>query len=293
MSGAQPAAEPDEPAMTPELDLASSLFHRIESFLPPDQKLLTVPPDCPAREAIRIMEENRCSRLPVLDENSGEVLGVFSYRSFARVAARNDLERWKRQKCAPGDLAVDEFLEQFQFARRGGDVDRFRFALERDGGILVGTPSEPEAILTCMDLWRHYEEAAGAFVMLREIELAVRELIRVALADEEIAAEARRCLMSGYGSEEKVPVRLSAMTFNDYILLVSHGDSWPRYESLFGGTRTRTKDKLEQVREIRNKSFHFRQDQITDEDRETLRRHRAWLLAKVKQLQSRRSAEAR
>src|SRR6266545_3207160 len=105
----------DQSSVARELDLASELFHRINRIIPPDQTVLTVPPSCFVREAIAIMRKHGYSQLPVVE--NGEVLGVFSYRSFALEAAGSTLDDWTRQKCAPGDLKVEEFLEQFEFAR--------------------------------------------------------------------------------------------------------------------------------------------------------------------------------
>src|SRR5690348_5934407 len=98
-----------------ELDLASELFHRINRIIPPDQSLLVIPPHCPVRDAVALMRKHGYSQIPVVD--SGEVLGVFSFRSFAQGAAAATLDEWTKQKLAPGDLRVDEFLEQFEFAR--------------------------------------------------------------------------------------------------------------------------------------------------------------------------------
>jgi hypothetical protein len=98
-----------------EFDLASELFHRINRIIPEDQKVLSVPPTCLVRDAVELMRKHGYSQVPVVE--SGEVLGVFSYRSFAQGAANATLDGWTKQKCAPGDLQVDEFLEQFEFAR--------------------------------------------------------------------------------------------------------------------------------------------------------------------------------
>jgi hypothetical protein len=61
------------------------------------------------------MREHGYSQVPVVER--GEVFGVFSYRSFAQQAASVTLDDWTKQKSAPGDLPVDEFLERFEFAR--------------------------------------------------------------------------------------------------------------------------------------------------------------------------------
>src|SRR5438445_13888452 len=113
-----------------ELDLASELFHRINRVIPQDQKLLTVPPNYPARDAIALMLEHGYSQIPVID--NGEVLGVFSFRAFARKAARAMLEEWTKQRCAPGDLQVEDYLEEFEFARVTKEMSLVFDAMDRD-----------------------------------------------------------------------------------------------------------------------------------------------------------------
>lgn len=98
-----------------ELDLVSELFHRINRVIPADQAVLAVAPDCRARDALALMHERGYSQLPVV--HNGEVIGVFSYRSFAQKAVRESLDDWKQQKCAPGDLPVDDCIKKFEFAR--------------------------------------------------------------------------------------------------------------------------------------------------------------------------------
>src|ERR1019366_2223409 len=139
---------------------------------------------------------------PVVDE--GEVLGVFSFRSFALEAAGGTLEEWNKEKCAPGDLPVDEFLEQFEFARVTEEMNRVFDAMDRDNGVLIGTPERLIGVLTPMDFLRYLYQVASPFVLVSEIELALRAFIRRALTDENIAAASRRCLATVYGGEDKV-----------------------------------------------------------------------------------------
>lgn len=274
----------DHSAAARELDLASELFHRINRVIPQNQALLTVQPNCRVREAIALIRNHGYSQIPVV--KNGEVLGVFSFRSFAQEAANATLDEWMRQKCAPGDLPVDEFLEQFEFARVTEEMSRAFDAMDRDNGILIGTPERLVGILTPMDFFRNLYQVAIPFVMVSEIELALRALIRVALSAEQIVAAAKRCLASAYPSEEKVPTSLEDMTFDNYYSLVSHGDNWTYFEQVFGGTRARTSAKLKEIGAIRNDLFHFRR-QITEQDHETLTIHRNWMLNKVKQVEAR------
>jgi hypothetical protein len=235
------------------------------------------------------MREHGYSQVPVVKNNV--VLGVFSFRSFAQEAARATLEGLTKQHTAPGDLTVDECLEQFEFARVTEEMNRVFDAMDRDNGILIGTPERLVGVLTPMDFLRYLHRVASPFVMVWEIELALRALIERALRPDKLVAAARRCLLSAYGSAEKVPTSLKDMTFNNYQSLISHGENWKDFEPVFGGTRTRTSGKLAQIGEIRNDLFHFKRE-ITMRDHQTLAGHRDWLLTKVKQAEAHRGTEA-
>jgi hypothetical protein len=85
-----------------------------------------------------------------------------------------------------------------------------------------------------------------------------------------------------------VPTVLEEMTFDNYQVLVSHGDNWNFFEPVFGGNRTRTSGKLKEIGAIRNDLFHFKRE-ITISDHEALANHRSWLLSKIKQAEHRRT----
>jgi hypothetical protein len=236
------------------------------------------------------MREHGYSQVPVV--GNGEVLGVFSFRSFARDAANRSLEELTRQRCAPGDLPVDEFLEEFEFARVTEEMSRVFDAMDRDNGVLIGTPERLVGILTPMDFLRYLHHVASPFVMVSEIELALRALISIALSAEQLVAAAKQCLSSVYGGEEKVPTSLEDMTFDNYQSLISHSVTWAELEPVLGGTRTRASGKLKEVGAIRNVLFHFKRA-LTMQDHQTLADHRNWLLSKVRQVGTHRKMEVR
>lgn len=274
----------DEPSVSRELDLVSELFHRINRIIPEDQHLLSVPPETPARDAIALLRQHRYSQLPVV--TGGEVLGVFSYRSFALKAAIATLQDVTQQKSAPGDLAVEECLERFEFARVTDEMRQVFDAMDRDNGVLIGSPEKLQGILTPMDFLRYLYKVASPFVMLSEIELTLRALIRLAVSEEELKHCAVRSLAQLYGAE-KVPKNLESMTFDNYKTMISHGDNWAKFEPILGGNRTRISAKLKQLCDLRNDLFHFKRE-ITLQDHETLGDHRDWLLLKAKQADARR-----
>ena len=130
----------DEPSVSRELDLVSELFHRINRIIPATQRLLVLSPDTTARDAIAQLRQHGYSQAPVVAGD--EVLGVFSYRSFAKAIAAYSWQDLSQQKCAPGDLKVEEFLETFEFARVTAEMQQVFDAMDRDNGILIGSPEK-------------------------------------------------------------------------------------------------------------------------------------------------------
>jgi hypothetical protein len=74
-----------------------------------------------------------------------------------------------------------------------------------------------------------------------------------------------------------MPTSLTDMNFNDYVMLIGHGDNWDRFRDLFKGDRARTRADLELVRDLRNDVFHFRH-KLNGKDHENLARLRGWVL---------------
>jgi hypothetical protein len=108
-------------------------------------------------------------------------------------------------------------------------------AMDSDNGVLIGTPDCLIGILAPMDFLRYLYQVASPFVMVSEIELALRALIRLSLTDSELALVASRCLAGVHNSEQKAPETLEDMTFENYRSIISCGETWPRFERLFGG----------------------------------------------------------
>lgn len=270
-----------------ELDLVSAVFHQINRIIPENQVVLSVDPTCSAREAIALMRQHGYSQLPVVA--GGEVLGVFSFRSYALATAAFSIDELSRQKSAPGDLQVDDLMEQFEFARVTQEMSRVFDAMDRDNGVLIGAPDNLLGVLTPMDFLRYLYRVASPFVMVSEIELALRALIRVVMDEEQLAIATGRALAKAYGPDN-IPATLEDMTFDNYQSIISNGDNWEQFSRVFGGNRALTAGKLKQIGSIRNDLFHFKRE-ITVEDHEALAGHRDWLLGKVKQAERLRREE--
>lgn len=272
------------------LDLVNEVFHRVNRVLPENQKLQTVTPETPARDAIRIMVESGFSQLPIVTE-SGEVLGVFSYRSFAAKAAAETLDTIKGDKCSPGDIQVDEYAEEFQFARISEELQSVFPSMDADNGILIGSPADLQGVLTPMDFLKYLYRVASPFVLLSEIELSLRSLIASAVTDDQLAECIENSLAKLFEGKA-LPTQLSEMTFDNYRALIDHGKNWDLFRPIFGGIRTRTAAKLKQIRDLRNDVFHFKRE-LNDEDRQNLQGLRDWILIKAKSAKSRNTGGVR
>jgi predicted transcriptional regulator len=264
-------------------DRLAKLFHMVNRLLPEGQEVLSVPPDLPAREALELMRESGFSQLPVKEGN--QVLGLFTYRGFALEVAK-----MADSKVDPGTLPVEEFLGPEHPPRYAALTDEFRSlidVLDARDSVVVSGPEDLVAILTPMDVLQYLYSIANAFVLIEEIELALRTLIREALpTPESFAACVENALAQKYKAGQ-LPARLEDMTFDEYVALLRDGRNWPSFEPVFGGTRERTRGKLEPVRDLRNDVFHFKRE-LSLEDHESLATCRAWLLRCVRKVDGRR-----
>lgn len=71
------------------------------------------------------------------------------------------------------------------------------------------------------------------------------------------------------------------MTFSEYVQIVSYGAYWALFEATFGGSRQRTRARLQSVNELRNDVFHFKRD-LDPEDLSRLTDVRDWLLMRAR-----------
>ncbi len=259
----------------PDAGSITRLFHRLSSVLPVDQKIISVVPETSVREALNLLSKHGFSQLPVMIEH--EVLGLFSYRSFSQtlINLSNDT---KSQIVNVGDMLVEDFIEQPTYARVTDEFRSWFDAIDKRDAVLVGDPDRLQGIVTGMDILRHLYGVASPFVLIAEIELSLRALIRLAVNPDELLACAKTCLK--HYAEDGLPTDLEHMTFNDYVQIIGDGRNWGHFKPIFRGDRLRTRAKLEQVRDLRNDIFHFRRE-ITVEDYETLSALRDWMLLKA------------
>jgi predicted transcriptional regulator len=271
MQNVRPIRVTDE--KTSIVESVAEIFHRLNRVVPDNQDVTHIASTTTVSEALRLMKKMGYSQLPVLEGSS--VLGIFSFRSLAE-----GVVRLGKIKSAIGDMPVEEFVEKVQFARVTDEFNSIFDWLERDGSVLLGEPERLQGIATTIDVLRYLYGVASPFVLITEIELALRALISVAVDETLLPTCARATLSSKYG-EDKVPITVGEMEFNDYVQLVGHGDNWKYFSPVFGGMRETVRAKLQDIRDLRNDVFHFKRE-LTWEDHEKLTQYRDWVLMRAR-----------
>jgi predicted transcriptional regulator len=283
MTAATDASALVNPAMRPAI---TELFHRISRVLPQDQEILELAPQTKAFEAIAMLKVRNYSQAPVVE--SGTVVGIFSFRSFSVELASQSPDKMKA-----ASLLVEECMEAVgpdQFRSVTGEFRPLLGLLDGQDAVLIGEPERLQGILTAMDVLRYLYGIASPFVLLTEIELGVRGLMRHCADDASLVACAQNSLKDAY-KNGAIPARPEDMHFSDYVSIIGDGRNWPRFADAFGGTRDRTRAKLDEIRELRNDVFHFKRE-LEPNDHAALRLHREWILVRCRLVEARKGKEA-
>lgn len=157
--------------------------------------------------------------------------------------------------------------------------------LDHLDAVLVGTPEGLTAIISAMDILRYLYGVTSPFVLVAEIELAVRALMTWSASAPQLQDCFKKSLSHIY-QEQNHPSTVDELTFSDYASVIGHGDNWEKhFKETFGSTRADVRAKLSGVAEIRNHLFHFRRE-ISGEEFEELTLVRDWLLRRSKMTQN-------
>lgn len=251
---------------------ASDIFHRVSRLIQEEQEIVKIPPEMTAEEALAKMKESNFSQLPVMV--NGEVLGMFSYRSFSLKMSELDAKVNEAL-----NMPVHEMLEKPTYAWIDDEFTSIIEDLDRKDVVLIGNQRRLQAVVTPMDVIRYLHNVASAFVLLEEIELSLRELVRSAVDRKTLGDCAVACLK--HYDAGKVPTNLENMTLHDVVQIVRDGRNWDKFQSVFGCPRDHVGAQLRELPKMRNAVFHFRQG-VTLNRHEKLVSIRDWLLLKLR-----------
>jgi CBS domain-containing protein len=218
---------------------------RIGSLPAANKTLTTVGQDDTLKKAVTMMLQFDYSQLPIM-HGEREVKGMISWKSIASRYAIGG-ECCKVQHCREDAQVVDG----------NGTLFDAIPTIVKHGYVLVRNPQDRKitGIVTASDLSLQFQQLAEPFLLLREIELHIRQLLQ-----DKVLTEDLDWLGSADTTAPK-PNSISDLSFGGYIRLVQRPEVWQRL-ALNIDQASLTK-QLEDVRQIRNDVMHFDPDPMT------------------------------
>jgi CBS domain-containing protein len=226
---------------------------RIGSLPAANKPLTTVGQDDSLKKAVTMMLQFDYSQLPIM-HGEREVKGMISWKS---IASRYSIggECCKVQNCREDAQVVDG----------NGTLFDAIPTIVKHGYVLVRNPQDRRitGIVTASDLSLQFQQLAEPFLLLREIELHIRQLLQ-----EKVVPEDLDWLGSADTTAPK-PKSISDLSFGGYIRLLQRPQVWARL-SLNIDQASLTL-QLEDVRQIRNDVMHFDPDPMTVQQLDALK----------------------
>lgn len=253
-----------------------SVFHRVGQLLPVDQDLVVISEDALVTDALALMGKHGFDQLPVLAGD--EVLGLFTYRSFAARLANQP----KLLRRGLDVLVVEDFVAEVPFVRTTDSLDGLIRALDEHDAVLVGDPDNLLAVATTTDLAAYLYRVSSPFVLVQEIELGIRALIAASCTAEELEDCAVNTLTQKYqGDSSRLPQTLGAMTLDEQVSVVIDGRNFTRFQTAFGKHVDAVSLQLKPLSQLRNVVFHFKRD-LSLEEMQLLVETRNWVLRRCR-----------
>ena len=227
---------------------------RIGSLPAANKKLIVVGQNDPLMKAVTLMLQHDFAQLPVM-QGDREVKGVVTWKS---IASKKVFEC----KCE----SVGDCREEPRIV----DSNRTLFdaipTIVEHGYVLVRDQRDKKitGIVTASDLSLQFQALAEPFLLLREIELHVRQILGNKLSMDDLQA------LDGAPPKAKNTANVADLTFGQYVRLFQHPGVWAKLGlKIDAGVLT---SLLEEVRIIRNDVMHFDPDPMTAEELGTLKR---------------------
>jgi len=226
---------------------------RIARLPAANRQLVTVDQNDEAGRAITLMLEHDFSQLPVM-QGERLVKGIITWKSIGlRKAFGARCERVGDCLEAPQIVDANRTLfESLPMIIEHGYV----LVRQRDGKI--------SGIVTASDLSSEFRILSEPFLLIREIELHLRRIIKNKISTDDLHA------VSDQSPRIRQIANVSDLTFGEYVRLVEDPNIWSKLNLSID--RASTAALLESVRKVRNEVMHFDPDPMTSDDLAILKR---------------------
>jgi predicted transcriptional regulator len=250
------------------------IYQRVRQLIPVDQDLLTVDAGTSALEGLRVLGRNSYSQVPVI--RAGRCIGVFSYRSFAQTVAI-----YAEGNLGVAQVSVEDCLAQVPYVRLEDNIEDIFEALDRYDAVLVGQPTGLIAIASPMDALEYLYEITNGYVLMRQIELALRYVIQSSTSSDTLAECISAAVAQKYKQQGRnAPLRLEDMDLSDLRSIIVSGRTREHFAAVVGNNVDLVKIHLAPLTSLRNDVLHFRRKLSADEY-ERLAKTRDWLHLRI------------
>lgn len=240
--------------------MESDAFQTIGHLFKNETDVYTIKGDTVVTDALAVMREHRYSQLLVTTDGTmnGEIEGIFSLWTLADYLSLSPTEGIDTFTVAdmltgPPKVTVQERL------------DHVIELLVQHELLIVDSPHGIQGIATISDALTYFYEVSRPYVLLREIELALREIISECIPDDERSLRIEGPLKHNYERQGRtIPQDIKYLTFDDYRTIITSKDNFSLFEVFFGKNRKSATSRLEKIRIIRNDALHFRDLTVDD-----------------------------
>lgn len=211
-----------------------------------NQKPLCVKPESSIKEAMAKMLANDFSQLPVM-KHEREVIGFISWQTIGEANALGK-KCVLVSECMKTEVQVLDYKTPLTEAI--DQIIKHEFIMVRDYKKIIQGP------VTTTDISMQYHNAAKPFLLIGQIEAAIRTILD-SLAPLELLQKSK------HGEDKREVRRPEDLTFSEYKTVISSDDVWNKLEVNI--CKSEVLNILERVRIARNEVMHFHPDNESTE----------------------------
>lgn len=219
-----------------------------QAITPDPTEPVTVSLNTTIQETLEIMFEHDFSLLPAIQ--NGRVEGVVSYLSICRV-----LKSVNHPEIS--GLTIKSAIEEPVFVSTDKDVYELFETFAADHYVLVGEPDELEGVMTRYDVFYFLKNQVEPFLIIGEIEQNLQELFDSEYPNIDQQIQKTFGERAKHDESYSVPT-LQEFDLGDYQFFL--GKNWDDFSAYFYDNHEYIDSLLDDVRDIRNSLFHFREE---------------------------------
>lgn len=213
----------------------------------------TVNRDDEVRDAVTIMMMNDYSQLPVM-QGRRDPDGYVSWETIGIQRRIGDEPQYVRD-CMEEVTILDEDRPLF---RALPVIAREQFVLIR------GSDQSIVGLVTVSDITFEFKRLAEQFLHIGSIENHLRRIIQESFSPDELED------FKDPSDDDREVDSVADLTFGEYVRILEKPSNWERVDLEL--SRTKLRNRLEEIRRIRNEVMHFHPDELPDQDRRLLKR---------------------